>query len=156
MALTANIKMGRGCIRHDRKQMSGPGRAPNVYFLGGIVCFDTVNNDVVPASITVDLEPAGISTEQKFPANPKDTHSVLDLSASSPISSGDVEFDMSGIWFFKNVQGAPARGMPVWIVDDDTLTTDATDPAILANRMLMGIIVGQRDGFWLVDIDKKQ
>ena len=154
-ALTQNVM--RRYKAHKRSLNIAPAAAGGEFFNGSYVC--AKGGLALPGADVPGLVPLGVLVEPLFPDNPDNIHHHLDNRNGGPgviqghpeVAERVVRYDQIGEYSFA-VQGSePLVGSPAYLVDDNTVSFDATVNLIIAGHFTRPA----PGGGWFVDSSRR-
>lgn len=131
----------------DSQYLAVPVNAGSVIFAGAIVCREAASALGVPGADTAGLVPLGVAVDELDNTN----------GADGEVNGADgvryVRVDVQGEYEFPLEEGSttPLPDGFAYIVDDDTVSADAT-----TNELILGKFTRPGpDGGWFVDIERR-
>lgn len=131
----------------DSQYVAVPVNSGSVIFAGAIVCREAATGLAVPGADTAGLVPLGVSVDEL------DNTSGADGVVSGSGGERFIRVDVQGEQEFALEEGSstPVIDGFAYIVDDDTVSADAT-----TNELILGKFTRPGpDGGWFVDLERR-
>jgi hypothetical protein len=147
MSLSASTQ--RSHSAHLPRIVPIPAKASAVIWSGAIVCTDA-GGVAVPGADTAGLVPQGIAW--RGIDNTGGADGSIAASSTAIGSARYVDVDDRGEWEFTVSAGSPKVGLPAFVVDDDTVSANAT-----TNSLKIGTFTrpGLSATTWFVDVARR-
>ena len=157
-------QLSRNVVReskvHQRAVNMAPAKGGGVYFTGGYLWRDGQGRALSGVPDPVEGgHPLGVLVETLYPGEPdKAIHHHIDNAdgADGVLDRYNrdrcVRYDQTGEYAFDVVGSTPIVGAQAYVVDDNTMTADQPDPAIVAGWFTRP---SDRSDQWFVDISKR-
>ncbi len=144
---------------HRRRLNVAPATAGVEYYVGAYVCVNTATGLAVRGADAANLRPLGVLVETMFPDDPDQIHHHLDNSAGADgvlqgnpeVAERVVRYDQAGEYAFEVSAGTARVGQPAFLVDDDTVSANATVNNVIAGHFTRPA----PDGGWFIDISRR-
>jgi len=143
-ALTSDFQRAKSI--HDLRLTALPVKAGSAVYTGALTCTETASGLAVPGSDSVGLTFQGVA-HRGFD-NSSGTDGVVDATNSTRYC----EVDDNGPYSFPIQGSTPLAGQDAFIVDDNTVSADATVQNIRCGKFRQPD--GLNTGWWLVDLER--
>jgi hypothetical protein len=148
---------------HERAVNLAPVNAGSKIYVGAYLCREGASGVVVPGADTAGLVPLGVVVESMFPDDPDlarvaayDNTNGADGTVDGDEGQRAVRYDDAGQYAFVVSAGTPVVDAVAYLVDDNTVSANATTNSIVAGIFKRPAPNGPSGAvFWYVDIARR-